>query len=70
MGYGIMVARKGGKVVVIKGNPAVPVNRGFNRIEGYLSAKIIYGENHLVMPLPCANSKGKFDKESKFQQVS
>ena len=56
------------KIVAIKGDPAAPVNRGLNCIKGYFNAKIMYGEDRLVMPLLRVNSKGEFDKKGKFQQ--
>lgn len=69
-GCGIMIARKDGKIVATKGDPAAPVNRGLNCIKGYFNAKIMYGEDRLVMPLLRMNEKGEFDKKGKFQQVS
>lgn len=45
-----MIARKDGKIVATKGDPAAPVNRGLNCIKGYFNAKIMYGEDRLVMP--------------------
>lgn len=69
-GCGIMIARKDGKIVAIKGDPAAPVNRGLNCIKGYFNAKIMYGEDRLVMPLLRMNDKGEFDKKGKFKQVS
>lgn len=65
-----MIARKDGKIVVIKGEPAAPVNRGLNCIKGYFNAKIMYGEDRLVMPLLRMNDKGEFDKKGKFKQIS
>ncbi|MDN2925557.1 hypothetical protein PAJ99_08825, partial [Campylobacter jejuni] len=53
-----------------KGDPAEPVKRGLNCIKGYFNAKIMYGEDRLVMPLLRMNEKGEFDKKGKFQQVS
>lgn len=61
-GCGIMVARKDGKIVAVKGDPAAPVNRGLNCIKGYFNAKIMYGEDRLVAPLLRVNDKGEFDK--------
>lgn len=69
-GCGIMIARKDGKIVATKGDPAAPVNRGLNCIKGYFNAKIMYGEDRLVMPLLRMNDKGEFDKKGKFKQVS
>lgn len=69
-GCGIMVARKDGKIVAVKGDPAAPVNRGLNCIKGYFNAKIMYGEDRLVAPLLRVNDKGEFDKNGKFRQVS
>ncbi|MCH5336150.1 MAG: periplasmic nitrate reductase subunit alpha [Campylobacter sp.] len=69
-GCGIMIARKDGKIVAVKGDPAAPVNRGLNCIKGYFNAKIMYGEDRITMPLLRVNEKGEFDKKGKFQQVS
>ncbi|ARJ56559.1 periplasmic nitrate reductase subunit alpha [Campylobacter cuniculorum] len=69
-GCGIMVARKDGKIVAVKGDPAAPVNRGLNCIKGYFNAKIMYGEDRITMPLLRVNEKGEFDKKGKFKQVS
>lgn len=69
-GCGIMVARQDGKIVAVKGDPAAPVNRGLNCIKGYFNAKIMYGEDRLVMPLLRVNDKGEFDKNGKFRQIS
>lgn len=65
-----MIARKDGKIVATKGEPAAPVNRGLNCIKGYFNAKIMYGEDRLVMPLLRMNDKGEFDKKGKFKQIS
>lgn len=67
-GCGIMIARKDGKIVATKGDPAAPVNRGLNCIKGYFNAKIMYGEDRLVMPLLRMNEKGEFDKKGKFNK--
>ncbi|KAA6227342.1 MULTISPECIES: periplasmic nitrate reductase subunit alpha [unclassified Campylobacter] len=69
-GCGILIARKNGKIVAVKGDPAAPVNRGLNCIKGYFNAKIMYGEDRITTPLLRMNSKGEFDKKGKFQQVS
>ena len=69
-GCGIMLATKGGKIVAVKGDPAAPVNRGLNCIKGYFNAKIMYGADRLKKPLLRVNSKGEFDKQGKFQEVS
>ncbi len=67
-GCGIMIARKDGKIVATKGDPAAPVNRGLNCIKGYFNAKIMYGEDRLVMPLLRMNEKGEFDKKANFNK--
>lgn len=69
-GCGIMVATKDGKIVAVKGDPAAPVNRGLNCIKGYFNAKIMYGADRLQNPLLRLNSKGEFDKNGKFREVS
>lgn len=69
-GCGIMVATKDGKIVAVKGDPAAPVNRGLNCIKGYFNAKIMYGADRLQNPLLRVNSKGEFDKNGKFKEVS
>lgn len=69
-GCGIMVATKNGKIVATKGDPLAPVNRGLNCIKGYFNAKIMYGEDRITKPLLRVNSKGEFDKNGKFAQVS
>ena len=69
-GCGIMLATRNGRIVAVKGDPAAPVNRGLNCIKGYFNAKIMYGEDRLVMPLLRMNDKGEFDKKGKFKQVT
>ena len=69
-GCGIMLATKNGRIVAVKGDPAAPVNRGLNCIKGYFNAKIMYGEDRLVMPLLRMNDKGEFDKKGKFKQIT
>ena len=63
-GCGIMLATRNGRIVAVKGDPAAPVNRGLNCIKGYFNAKIMYGEDRLVMPLLRMNDKGEFDKRA------
>lgn len=69
-GCGIMMATKEGRVVAVKGDPAAPVNRGLNCIKGYFNAKIMYGADRLTKPLLRMNSKGEFDKNGKFGEIS
>ncbi|MDY6135102.1 periplasmic nitrate reductase subunit alpha [Campylobacter lanienae] len=69
-GCGIVVATKDGKIVAVKGDPLAPVNRGLNCIKGYFNAKIMYGEDRITKPLLRVNSKGEFDKNGKFVEVS
>ena len=59
-----------GKIVAVKGDPLAPVNRGLNCIKGYFNAKIMYGEDRITKPLLRVNSKGEFDKNGKFVEVS
>nr|WP_104713107.1 periplasmic nitrate reductase subunit alpha [Helicobacter cetorum] len=69
-GCGIMLAKKNGKIVAVKGDPIAPVNKGLNCIKGYFNAKIMYGEDRLTEPLLRVNEKGEFDKKGKFKPVS
>lgn len=69
-GCGIMIARKDGKIVAIKGDPAAPVNRGLNCIKGYFNAKIMYGEDRLVMPLLRMNDKENLTKKENSSKFS
>lgn len=63
-----MIARKDGKIVATKGDPAAPVNRGLNCIKGYFNAKIMYGEDRLVMPLLRMNEKADLIKKANFNK--
>jgi len=69
VGCGLLVATKGERVVVVKGDPASPVNRGLLCVKGYANAAIHYGTDRLTHPL-LRMKDGKFDKHGDFVEVS
>jgi len=56
-GCGVLVGRKGDKVVATKGDPDCESNKGLNCIKGYFLAKILYGKDRLTTPLIRKNGK-------------
>lgn len=51
VGCGVLVGLRKGKVVAVKGDPEVPVNRGLLCIKGYSLPKILYGDDRYKTPL-------------------
>jgi nitrate reductase NapA len=51
VGCGVLVGLRQGKVVAVKGDPEVPVNRGLLCIKGYSLPKILYGADRYKTPL-------------------
>src|SRR5574337_658088 len=51
VGCGVLVGLQKGKVVAVKGDPEVPVNRGLLCIKGYSLPKILYGHDRYKVPL-------------------
>lgn len=51
VGCGVLVGLREGKVVAVKGDPEVPVNRGLLCIKGYSLPKILYGPDRYTVPL-------------------
>lgn len=56
-GCGVLVGRKGDKVVATKGDPDCYSNKGLNCIKGYFLSKILYGKDRLTKPLIRKNGK-------------
>ena|GEM_PF-1944256 len=68
-GCGIMGATQSGRIVVTKGDPDAPVNRGLNCVKGSFNGKILYGTDRLTQPL-LRMTNGEFDKKGKFTPLS
>ncbi|MBI2884352.1 MAG: molybdopterin-dependent oxidoreductase [Candidatus Methylomirabilis oxyfera] len=51
VGCGVLVGLREGKVVAVKGDPEVPVNRGLLCIKGYSLPKVLYGRDRYNVPL-------------------
>ena len=51
VGCGVLVGLRKGKVVAVKGDAEVPVNRGLLCIKGYSLPKILYGPDRYKVPL-------------------
>jgi len=68
-GCGLLIARRGDRIVAQKADPDAPVNRGYQCVKGYFNAKIMYGQDRLTQPL-LRMKDGKFDKKGKFVPVT